>query len=35
MFFNVTTLLQLVSLFLIITSGPAIIVLIALNRGNL
>nr|YP_010835272.1 hypothetical protein ycf12 [Cryptomonas gyropyrenoidosa]WFQ82947.1 hypothetical protein ycf12 [Cryptomonas gyropyrenoidosa] len=35
MFFNLTTLLQLVSLFLVITAGPAIIVLIALKRGNL
>ena len=35
MFFNPTTLLQLVSLFLVITAGPAIIVLIALRRGNL
>ena len=35
MFFNPTTLLQLVSHFLVITAGPAIIVLIALRRGNL
>ena len=35
MFFNPTTLLQLVSLFHVITAGPAIIVLIALRRGNL
>nr|QQP22352.1 hypothetical plastid protein 12 [Cryptophyta sp. CCMP2293] len=32
---NLTTVAQLFSLFLIITSGPAIIVLIALRRGNL
>jgi len=35
MFFNLTTLLQLISLFLVVTAGPAIIVLIALKRGNL
>jgi hypothetical protein len=35
MFFNPTTLFQLIFLFLIITAGPAIIVLIALRRGNL
>ena len=32
---NLTTVAQLFSLFLIITAGPAIIVLIALRRGNL
>ena len=35
MFFNVTTLLQLGALALVITSGPAIIILIAFRRGNL
>jgi hypothetical protein len=33
--FNATTLFQLIALFLVITSGPAIIVLIAFRRGNL
>ena len=33
--FNATTVLQLAALFLVITSGPAIIVLIAFRRGNL
>nr|BDA97718.1 hypothetical protein [Rhodomonas sp. NIES-698]BDA98241.1 hypothetical protein [Rhodomonas sp. NIES-1006]BDA98684.1 hypothetical protein [Rhodomonas sp. NIES-1730] len=32
---NLQTVAQLISLFLIITAGPAIIVLIALRRGNL
>jgi hypothetical protein len=32
---NIQTILQLASLFLVITAGPAIIVLIALRRGNL
>jgi len=32
---NLTTVTQLISLFLIIAAGPAIIVLIALRRGNL
>ena len=32
---NLTTVAQLASLFLIIASGPVIIVLIALRRGNL
>nr|BDA98832.1 hypothetical protein [Chroomonas debatzensis] len=35
MFFNATTLAQLIALFLVITSGPAIIILIAFRRGNL
>nr|BDA97864.1 hypothetical protein [Chroomonas collegionis] len=33
--FNATTLFQLIALALVITSGPAIIVLIAFRRGNL
>jgi hypothetical protein len=32
---NLQTLAQLAALFLVITAGPAIIVLIALRRGNL
>nr|BDA98096.1 hypothetical protein [Proteomonas sp. NIES-1005]BDA98536.1 hypothetical protein [Proteomonas sp. NEIS-1375] len=32
---NLQTVAQLFSLFLIVTAGPAIIVLIALRRGNL
>ncbi|NP_050717.1 Ycf12 (chloroplast) [Guillardia theta] len=32
---NLQTVAQLLALFVIITSGPAIIILIALRRGNL
>jgi hypothetical protein len=35
MLFNATTVLQLGALFLVITAGPAIIILIASRRGNL